>query len=98
LLEGEEMKQVVNGNHDLWSARGPHWSEMGLFLIGDVENIVRTEVLLAVSPDSLGLLAPPMTHFTEGRSLFRILKNIKQFEALKTPFLMMIEKSMMSPS
>jgi hypothetical protein len=70
---------------------------MGLFLIGDVENIVRTEVLLAVSPDSLGLLAPPMTHFTEGRSLFRILKNIKQFEALKTPFLMMIEKSMMSP-
>jgi hypothetical protein len=71
---------------------------MGLFLVGNVEDIVRTEVLLAVSPNSLGLLAPAMAHFAEGRCLFRVLKNIKQFKALKTPFLMMIEKGMMGTS
>jgi hypothetical protein len=71
---------------------------MGLFLIGDVKNILWAEMLLTVSPDSLGLLAPPMAHFTEGGCLFRIFENINQFEALKTPFLMMIEKGMMGPS
>jgi hypothetical protein len=66
LLKGEEVEQVVNGDHDLWTLGGTGWSKVGLFLVGDVKDIVRAKVLLAVRPDPFGLLAPPMADFTEG--------------------------------
>ena len=66
LLKGEEVKQVVNGDHNLWTARGTWGRKVGLFLVGDVENIVWAEMVLAVSPDPLGLFAPAMANFTEG--------------------------------
>jgi hypothetical protein len=66
LLKRKKVEQVVNGYHDLWPAGRTWWYEVGLFLIGDVENVGWAEMILAVSLDPLGLFAPAMANFTEG--------------------------------
>ena len=55
----EEVKQIVHGNDDLWSVCVPGRREVSLFLVRDVENIVRAEALFARLSHASWMAKPP---------------------------------------
>ena len=88
----EEVKQIVHGNDDLWSVCVPGWREVSLFLVRDVENIVRAEALFARLGHAPGMAEPPKPQPGKARTLFRIFHHVDEVKVWKPGTVVMVDK------
>ena len=88
----EEVKQIVHGNDDLGSICVSGRREVSLFLVRDVENIVRAEALFARLGHAPGMVEPPKPQPGKARTLFRIFHHVNQVKIWKPGTVVMVDK------